>query len=524
LTNIEPITLERLLEEMTDLTALTRCPRPKYRIAHCSSYNRASVTPEDPEGWFANEDTGPFIRQESNGGRVEHVIAEFNGPGCLSRLWTPDRRIHPYVANRSEETAIVRVYLDGNETPAVEGLFQDVFNGTGIFMSPFAHKSLSSAISYFPVPFADGLKITLEGEPFYYNISARMYEPGTRVESFSPELMGSLSNKIADIGKRLAGSLSITNDTTGGEFQLDPGCEEAIFLSGGPQAISGLCLTMDTMAPTGLRGSVVRLSFDEEETVYCPLSEFFGCGPGLHPFESLTRSVDQSGSMRFNWVMPYQKHATIKILNLDSIAHTYNLQVGTAPYLWDERSHYFHADWRYTYPLPTRPRSDWNYLSVRGQGHYVGDTLTVHNPVEIWWGEGDEKIWVDDDDFPSIFGTGTEDYYGYSWGGRSRAFYEHPMHAQVRVDKYDKNGHNPIPEARNTKGISTELRNLVLDSVTFETRLKYDMEIWHWAECKMAYAVACFWYGAAGATSNTTANPAIVKHSMEDLLRFENQD
>jgi hypothetical protein len=47
------------------------------------------------------------------------------------------------------------------------------------------------------------------------------------------------------------------------------------------------------------------------------------------------------------------------------------------------------------------------------------------NPVTIWWGEGDEKIWVDGEAFPSIFGTGTEDYYAYSWGGKHTSFYEH---------------------------------------------------------------------------------------------------
>lgn len=162
-----PISLTSLLDEMTDFAALTRDPCPKYRIAHCSSYDRASVSPEEPEGWFANKDRGPFIRKEHNQGREEHVIAEFDGPGCLNRLWTPDKRIPPRVANRAEETAIVRIYLDGNDAPVIEGLFQDVFNGKGIFPPPFAHPSLSSAVSYFPIPFASGLKMTLEGEPFY---------------------------------------------------------------------------------------------------------------------------------------------------------------------------------------------------------------------------------------------------------------------------------------------------------------------------------------------------------------------
>lgn len=524
MTDDAPISLASLLNEMTDFAALTRDSHPTYRITHCSSYDRASVSPEDPEGWFANKDRGPFLRKENNQGREEHVIAEFDGPGCLNRLWTPDRRIPPRAAMRDEETAIVRIYLDGSDTPVIEGLFQDVFNGKGIFPPPFAHESLSSAVSYFPVPFASGLKMTLEGEPFYYNVSARVYKPGTMVESFTVENMEALSEKIKETGEHLLGPPSASGDTVVSDLQVKPGAEESITLPDGHRAITDICLTVDTLNTDALRGLVLRIAFDDDETVYCPVGEFFGCGPGLHPFSSLTRSVSNSGQMQCRWVMPYQKSALIRILNLGSEVHSCQVEIGTQPYRWDERSLYFCAGWHYTYPLPTRPFSDWNYVSIAGRGRYVGDTLTVYNPVEIWWGEGDEKIWVDDDTFPSIFGTGTEDYYGYSWGGQNRAFYEHPMHAQVRVNEYDKNWADPIPEARNTKGLSTELRNLVLDAVTFENKLQYDMEVWHVEECDMAYAVACFWYAATGSSCNMPAIPESIKQSLDDLRRFEDRD
>lgn len=98
------------------------------------------------------------------------------------------------------------------------------------------------------------------------------------------------------------------------------------------------------------------------------------------------------------------------------------------------------------------------------------------------------------------------------------------MHAQVRVDKYNKNWEDPIPEGRNTKGVSTELRNLVLDAVTFENKLKFDMEVWHCDECDMAYAVACFWYASSKSSCNTPADPESIQQSLMDLGRFECQD
>ena len=299
MTTAASITLASLLEEMTDLAALTREAHPQYRIAHCSSYDRASVSPDDPEGWFANKDAGPSIRVERNQGREEHVIAEFEGPGCLNRLWIPDRRIPPKAADRSQETATVRVYLDGKKAPTFEGLFQDVFNGTGIFPHPFAHRSLSSAVSYFPVPFASGLKITLEGEPFYYNVSARIYAPGTNVESFTMESMEALSDRIAETGERLLRPSSPAGDTVVSPLEIEPGHEEAVTLPDGCRAVTEICMTVDTRNEDSLRALVLKMTADGEETVYCPVGEFFGCGVGLHPFSyRKTARCDAVGSCR----------------------------------------------------------------------------------------------------------------------------------------------------------------------------------------------------------------------------------
>ena len=134
------------------------------------------------------------------------------------------------------------------------------------------------------------------------------------------------------------------------------------------------------------------------------------------------------------------------------------LEAVVGDFSWDERSLYFHANWRHQYPVATRPFSDFNYVTLTGRGVYVGDTLTVMNPIPTWWGEGDAKIWVDGEKFPSIFGTGTEDYYGYSWGGRHTNFYEHPFHAQPRAHCYDqlnpKNGSDRTRYARLQHGDS----------------------------------------------------------------------
>ena len=143
----EQHTLSDFIREMSDPTSLTLVPEPDYRIAHSSSYDRRSVSPGDQEGWFANEDKCHYIRKEKNHGRDEYVMAEFLGPGRLCRLWTADRRIMPRTDHRASEEAVIRIYVDGKAEPVITGQFHDMFNGTGFFPPPYAHKFLSSAVS-----------------------------------------------------------------------------------------------------------------------------------------------------------------------------------------------------------------------------------------------------------------------------------------------------------------------------------------------------------------------------------------
>src|SRR5690606_2236416 len=111
--------------------------------------------------------------------------------------------------------------------------------------------------------------------------------------------------------------------------------------------------------------------------------------------------------------------AKVTLTNTGKGTHTAQLNLATRTYpKWDDSYMYFHCAWRYDHPihaLGARGTKDWNYIEIQGKGIYVGDALCVMNPVNDWWGEGDEKIYVDGETFPSHFGTGTEDYYGYAW-------------------------------------------------------------------------------------------------------------
>jgi hypothetical protein len=107
----EPVTIESLLREMTDPTNLARLDDPSFTLGQFSSYDRASVAPEQP-GWFANDDGGGFIRTETNGGRTEEVMMEAEGPGAVVRWWMT-------MGNPHMGTGTIRIYIDGEKEPRI---------------------------------------------------------------------------------------------------------------------------------------------------------------------------------------------------------------------------------------------------------------------------------------------------------------------------------------------------------------------------------------------------------------------
>jgi hypothetical protein len=152
---------------------------------------------------------------------------------------------------------------------------------------------------------------------------------------------------------------------------------------------------------------------------------------------------------------------------------------------------------------------DWNFIDVSGKGVIVGDGFTVLSPGRGWWGEGDEKIYVDgawDQAFPTHFGTGTEDYYGWAGGKvptRSDVF-SIPFGANVTVGSTPEN---------NPRGFNINTRIRVLDAIPFDRRLVFDMEASAGTDIRkpwnlLGYSATVFWYARPGAKSNRPPLPA----------------
>ncbi len=494
-----PVTLESLLREMIDPAAVARWPQPEYLCKQDGSYDREAKTPKDQSKWYANGDNMEGMHQaakwEDHQGRQECVLLDVDGPGAVVRFWT----------GGADPKGKVRFYLDGADAPAIEAALYDLLGGRDFVPKPLAIENSGKATNlYLPVPYAKHCKITYdEGRPpgpppgRWYNIEYRAYPANTAVEPFTMEKFKALLPLVTEVAKTLAEPPAISGGKTVGLDQaLAPGKETTLELPAGNKAVRELTLSLEGLPVAdlqrALRTTVLRASFDGEETLWCPLGEFFGSGVGLNELQSWTRTVGKDGTLTCRWVMPYQKSASLAVVNLGQGEIHCKLRAKVDDWKWDERSMYFHGTWHYQNGIATRPFSDWNYLQASGRGIYVGDTLAIWNPNGKWWGEGDEKIWVDGESYPSHFGTGSEDYYGYAWG--NPALFQGPFCNQPRA-------------GQSNKGHTTNTRTRTLDAIPFTRALKHDMEIWHWAGCQVTYSVATYWYAAPGATHNRTPQP-----------------
>lgn len=486
----ETITTQSLLEEMINYDAIARWPQPAYTCHQASSYDRATKTPDDPKGWFANGDQNQYIRIETVGDRTEKVMMDADGPGAIVRFW---------LTTHAAKKGKIRIYFDGAAEPSVTVPSFDFANNDAIpagspllTLHPGATpEGRGGNTLYLPMPYAKHCKVTWEeGEPGpklpprYYQINYRTYPQGTPVETFHGSKYDRANQALAQ-PPAFAGGKPLTLEKT-----IPPGKEAALPLPNGSAAVRLLELRVD---PAHLRTLVLRAEFDGEKTIWCPVGDFFGSGVGLDVLESWYRNVTKDGVLVCRWTMPYQKTGTLTLVNLGKTPVAARFVARIGDWQWDDRSMHFHADWRQEYPIPTRPMIDWNYLTASGKGVYAGDSLTVFNPVRAWWGEGDEKIYVDAEAFPSHIGTGTEDYYNYSWS--HPGLFQTPFANQIRCD------------GPGTRGYSVINRTRSLDRIPFTKSLQFDIEVWHWADCKVGYAATTYWYARPGATCNRLPQP-----------------
>ncbi len=505
----QPITTGTLIEEMIDLHRLAEFPSPAYKTIQFSSYDHRSSLPGGPD-WFANSDGfggepipnfEAVLVEPGEDGIGEYLICDVRGPGAIVRVWTALIK------------GTIRLTVDDTETPVYEGPAQEFLlrpwdsyiERAGLRKSVFDGTFAQRNAGYYPIPFAERCRIVWIGnvkEIHFYQIQIRVYEPGTDIQTFSP---GDLKQYRDEI-QQAAGVLS---DPDGNwEFQSSRSPEpiaariterqsQIVFESEGAGAIE--CLSLRLRArdlDKALRQSILHVSFDGYPwgQIQSPVGDFFGAAPGINPFNSVPFTVRPDGTMVCRYYMPFEKHVRIQIDNRGEQPVTVTGSVLLSDYDWKpERSMHFRARWRVDHDMVASNQAvqDMPYLVADGKGVYVGTSTILLNPNNVpssggnWWGEGDEKIFVDDDQVPSTFGTGSEDYYNYAWS--SSDIFLFPYCGQPRND-------GPA-----NRGFVTNNRWHILDPLPFKDRINFYMELFsHERTPGVSYARISYHYGCPG--------------------------
>jgi hypothetical protein len=432
----DKLTYVDLIKRLTDLEYLATLPAPEETCAQWSSYDRASRYDEGSgkyAAWGANGDGNGFIREED--GKI--VMAEMQGPGCIRRIWSA-----------APGGGHVRIYLDGAGEPAVDLPFSGYFDGKN---EPFTRKALCYVASkgwdcFIPIPYQKSCKVVADKNwGNYFHFTYTTFPKSTQVPTFKRELapeesaaLDEADRFLSHVGSEPAAKNSGEITVEGRGIELKAGGKSRLEPIQGPRAIvairAKLHLPESPKDRSILRGITLKIAWDNETepSVWAPLGDFFGTAPGANPYTSLPSGLTHDGLWYSHWYMPFARNAVVELDNDGESDVALTFDVVHAPLAKPiESLGRFHVKWhRDMFPPPEPERAiDWTLLTTQGRGRYCGVMLHVWNPRGGWWGEGDEKFFVDGEKFPSTFGTGSEDYFGYAWSNPE--LFTRPYHNQT---------------------------------------------------------------------------------------------
>jgi hypothetical protein len=420
------------------------------------------------------------------------VLAEVEGPGCIVRFWS---------ANPAE-AGLVRIFLDHAREPVITAKLQDLLGGQwetevqGEKLTPFP-KPLAGERGrgwnlYFPIPFARHCRITAEKGDLAYQITYRQYPKDAEIVTFTLGEFVRLGEKREHLIRRLEARVPHYSveavDTKNRGARFGPGQQAEMVDLEGAGAIQQLRLRLQAdRLPEALRNVVLVGRFDDAPVpqIECPVGDFFGTSPGLNAYTSFPCSVLNDSTLTCNWLMPYVRRARFELHNHGNQWIIATAIVTVTEHTWKPGSMHFQAKWQLLHPLVPRPVRDETLVQLQGRGVFVGQMLSVMNPVSSWWGEGDERVYVDDDKFPSIHGTGTDDDFGLAW--RDPSLFQHAYHNQTRCDGPGNFGYTSMN------------RFFLLDRLPFTRQFRKDLEIAPWApNARLSLAVTSIWYARPG--------------------------
>ncbi|MDI6618624.1 MAG: DUF2961 domain-containing protein [Clostridiales bacterium] len=264
----------------------------------------------------------------------------------------------------------------------------------------------------------------------------------------------------------------------------------------GPGAIQHIWLT-----PTGKwRNSILRIYWDGQKnpSVECPVGDFFACGWNRYAqVSSLAVCVNPGSAFNCYWNMPFKKSCRMTMTNIGADDMTLYYQIDYTLTDVPDNAAYFHAQFRRVNPLPYK--KVYTILDgVKGQGHYVGTYIAWGSNNAGWWGEGEIKFYLDGDkEYPTICGTGTEDYFCGSYNFENQKTHDYqefttPYSGLCQVIRPDG-----LYSSQTRFGL---YRWHIADPIRFESDIKVTIQALGWREggyylpLRDDIASVAFWY------------------------------
>ncbi len=436
---------------------------PAYRhnqlIEQESSYDRTGNNDDGFEGTYS------YIRKEN--GKL--VLADFEGPGIVNRIWTP-----------TPTNDMLSFYFDGEKTPRLRLRFMDLFSGEVYpFVKPVCGNEVGGYYCYIPIPFRKSLKIVFEGEKIMFHQIQYRKLPGMNVESWTGDFSESDKKLLSEVNALWADISPTVNSYSSGNssgykteektFTIRPGEEVDFFERKTGGRIVGFDIDGGTAFEGLYKDILLSANWDDEqvEAICAPLADFFGYAFG----KGAMRSMLMGKSLGKNYCylpMPYDRKASMKLVYEERAGAMQSpVSVHVRVYYNDNARNTaeegkFYALWRREKPETGKY---YTFLDFKGKGHYVG---TIHQAQALRPGmtlffEGDDSTSIDGK--MRLHGTGSEDYYNGGW--------------YALLDRWDRGISMPIhgsldyslPMAR-TGGY----RFFLADKLSFEKEIYHGME------------------------------------------------
>lgn len=390
---------------LEELYRLDQLPQYKtaIKVASVSSYDRTGGNDDGFSGTYS------FVRKEG----TNLILADLKGPGVIYRVWTP-----------TPTEDVLEFLFDGETQPRVEVKMLDLFLGKyPAFPRPLVGTGVGGYFCYVPLPFAKSCIVRLRAPKMqFYQINYAIYGPDTPVTTFSTQPSDEylkLRDQTCALFSRAGSDISAFTaapktkvESKQSTITLKSHSTQKVFEATRGGRIVGLQFSPASALIGKARDLMLKITFDGETTVMCPLGDFFGYAWGQPAVQSLL--VGTTGETNYCYFpMPFDRAAKVELISERTTPLDLRATVlhSSTPRTTNEAR--FHALWRRE--NPTQVGKPFTFIETKGRGHLVGVVLQSQGfeSGKTLFFEGDDQTTIDGE--LTINGTGSEDFFNGGW-------------------------------------------------------------------------------------------------------------